>query len=56
MILVDSSVWIAQLRGHRSLATTARYLRIATSKVCATASPLESLHTISPTAPDLVPA
>ena len=30
---------IQLLLGHRSLATTARYLRIATSKVCRTASP-----------------
>jgi hypothetical protein len=29
---------------------------IATSKVCATISPLESLHAIPPIAPDLVPA
>jgi len=34
---------IQLLLGHRSLATTARYLRIATSKVCSTASPLELL-------------
>jgi integrase/recombinase XerD len=34
---------IQLLLGHRSLATTARYLRIATSKVCATQSPLELL-------------
>ena len=32
---------IQLLLGHRNLNTTARYLRIATSKVCATASPLE---------------
>ena len=32
---------IQLLLGHRSLNTTSRYLRIATSKVCATASPLE---------------
>jgi site-specific recombinase XerD len=31
------------LLGHRSLATTAKYLRIATSKVCSTASPLDLL-------------
>jgi integrase/recombinase XerD len=30
---------IQLLLGHRSLATTAKYLRIATSKVCATSSP-----------------
>jgi hypothetical protein len=29
---------------------------IATSKVCATTSPLESLNVIVPTAPDLMPA
>jgi integrase/recombinase XerD len=34
---------IQLLLGHRSLATTARYLRIASSKVCATTSPLDLL-------------
>jgi integrase/recombinase XerD len=34
---------ILLLLGHRSLATTARYLRIATSKVCSTSSPLDLL-------------
>jgi len=34
---------IQLLLGHRSLATTARYLRLATSKVCATRSPLDLL-------------
>jgi len=34
---------IQLLMGHRSLSTTARYLRIATSKVCATKSPLDLL-------------
>jgi site-specific recombinase XerD len=47
---------IQLLLGHRNLSTTARYLMIATSKVCATASPLESLNTLVSTAPDLVPA
>jgi integrase/recombinase XerD len=47
---------IQLLLGHRNLSTTARYLLIATSKVCATTSPLESLHAIPPAAPDLVPA
>jgi integrase/recombinase XerD len=47
---------IQLLLGHRNLGTTARYLMIATSKVCATASPLETLHVIVPTVPDLVPA
>ena len=34
---------IQLLLGHRSLQTTARYLRIATTKVCSTASPLDLL-------------
>jgi integrase/recombinase XerD len=34
---------IQLLLGHRSLATTARYLRIAASKVCSTSSPLDLL-------------
>jgi site-specific recombinase XerD len=34
---------IQLLLGHRSLATTARYLRIATTKVCSTSSPLDLL-------------
>ncbi len=46
---------IQLLLGHRNLSTTARYLMIATSKVCATASPLESLNIVMPTVPDLVP-
>src|SRR5206468_9100862 len=32
---------IQLLLGHRNLSTTARYLMIAASKVCATASPLD---------------
>jgi integrase/recombinase XerD len=32
---------IQVLLGHRSLATTAKYLHIATSKVCSTSSPLD---------------
>jgi site-specific recombinase XerD len=47
---------IQLLLGHRSLTTTSKYLRIATSKVCATASPLDSLQVIVPVVPDLVPA
>ncbi|MBV8109340.1 MAG: tyrosine-type recombinase/integrase, partial [Hyphomicrobiales bacterium] len=31
---------IQLLLGHRNLSTTSRYLRLATDKVCATASPL----------------
>ena len=34
---------IQLLLGHRRLETTARYLRIATTTVCATASPLDLL-------------
>ena len=47
---------IRLLLGHRSLNTTSGYLRIATSKVCATASPLDALQAMTPTVPDLVPA
>jgi site-specific recombinase XerD len=40
---------IQLLLGHRSLATTARYLKIATSKVCSTTSPLDLLpHPVAP--------
>lgn len=42
---------IQLLLGHRSLATTARYLRIATNKVCATPSPLDLLPHPLPGAP-----
>jgi integrase len=42
---------IQQLLGHRSLATTARYLRIATTKVCATSSPLDLLPHPAPVEP-----
>ena len=45
---------IQLLLGHRSLATTARYLRLATIKVCATTSPLDWLPrpvTPEPSAP-----
>jgi integrase/recombinase XerD len=38
---------IQLLLGHRSLSTTARYLCLATSKVCATASPLDVLQPAS---------
>ena len=38
---------IQLLLGHRSLSTTARYLRIATSRVCTTTSPLEFLQPAS---------
>jgi integrase/recombinase XerD len=39
---------IQLLLGHRSLSTTSRYLRIATSSLCATVSPFDQL-------PDLLP-
>jgi len=44
---------IQLLLGHRRLETTARYLRITTSTVCATASPLDLLPR---RVPDGVPA
>jgi integrase/recombinase XerD len=47
---------IQLLLGHRDLATTSRYLRIAAGKVCATASPLDSWDAVTPVVPDLVPA
>lgn len=46
---------IQLLLGHRSLATTARYLRIATSKVCSTSSPLDLLPRPIPVAPKPTP-
>ena len=46
---------IQLLLGHRSLATTARYLRIATTKVCATSSPFELLPRPAPTVPPTRP-
>jgi integrase/recombinase XerD len=42
---------IQLLLGHRCLGTTARYLRVATSKVCATRSPLDLLPQPPPAAP-----
>ncbi len=47
---------IQLLLGHRGLGTTSHYLRIATSKVCATASPLDALVVRPPAVADLVPA
>ncbi len=38
---------IQLLLGHRSLSTTARYLRLATNTVCAIASPLDTLQAAS---------
>ncbi|MFI3118558.1 MAG: tyrosine-type recombinase/integrase [Methylococcaceae bacterium] len=34
---------IQLLLGHRSLATTSRYLKVATTTVCATTSPFDYL-------------
>ncbi len=39
---------IQLLLGHRSLATTSRYLKIATSTICATGSPLDLLPPVAP--------
>jgi integrase/recombinase XerD len=47
---------IQLLLGHCSLRTTALYLRIATIKVCATASPLDALSSLPTVPPDLAPA
>jgi site-specific recombinase XerD len=46
---------IQLLLGHRSLATTARYLRIATTKVCSTSSPLDLLPHPVPVEPPPAP-
>lgn len=46
---------IQLLLGHRSLSTTARYLRVATSRVCATRSPLDLLPHPSPPEPSKAP-
>ena len=42
---------IQLLLGHRSLATTSRYLKVATSTVCATVSPLDLLPIVEPSPP-----
>ena len=46
---------IQLLLGHRSLATTARYLRIATTTVCSTTSPLDLLPQPGPLAAPSAP-
>ena len=46
---------IQLLLGHRSLATTSRYLKIATSTVCATTSPLDLLPKVAPPPPSTSP-
>jgi hypothetical protein len=38
---------IQLLLGHSNLATTSKYLRITTSQVCATASPLDALQVMT---------
>ena len=47
---------IQLLLGHRSLATTSRYLKIATSTVCATTSPFDLLPQVDAPAPLAPPA
>jgi hypothetical protein len=42
---------IQLLLGHRSLATTSRYLKVATSTVCATTSPFDLLPKVDPLPP-----
>lgn len=42
---------IQLLLGHRSLATTSRYLKVATSTVCATISPFDLLPKVEPPPP-----
>jgi site-specific recombinase XerD len=46
---------IQLLLGHRSLSTTAQYLRIATSKICGTSSPLDLLPHPAPIEPPPTP-
>ena len=46
---------IQLLLGHRSLATTSRYLKIATSTVCATVSPFDLLPKVEPPPPTARP-
>jgi site-specific recombinase XerD len=46
---------IQLLLGHRSLATTSRYLKVATSTVCATTSPFDLLPQVEAAAPTPAP-
>jgi integrase/recombinase XerD len=46
---------IQLLLGHRSLATTSRYLKVATTTVCATTSPFDLLPKVEPPPPPLTP-
>jgi integrase/recombinase XerD len=43
---------IQLLLGHRSLATTSRYLKVATSTVCASTSPFDLLPRVDPPLPE----
>lgn len=47
---------IQLLMGHRSLATTARYLKVATSTVCGTTSPFDLLPRPEPSQPPQAPS
>jgi integrase/recombinase XerD len=47
---------IQLLLGHRSLATTSRYLKVATSTICATTSPFDLLHAATPEPPEQRPS
>ena len=47
---------IQLLLGHRSLATTSRYLKVATTTVCATTSPFDCLPRIDGSAPPPAPS
>ena len=52
--LVESGTDVRRIQlllGHRSLATTSRYLKIATSTVCATVSPFDLLPKVEPPSP-----
>ena len=47
---------IQLLLGHRSLATTSRYLKVATTTVCATTSPFDLLPQVAPPTPTSTPS
>lgn len=47
---------IQLLMGHRSLSTTSRYLKIATSTLCATVSPFDLLPKIATPQPAVIAA